>query len=856
MTASPGTRGRRFRLYAALLLASTAVRFVAPAPGPLHEQVAMSLPVVGGGDTNREVRVAFADLPASTGDAAPVVLLITGSPARAFDLRALAGSLARGARVISPDLPGFGRSDRRIPDYSARAQAAYMDALLAARGVDRVHVVGYSMGGAVAVELAARAPDRIASITLLSAIGVQELELLGNYAANHALHGFLKAMVWTAQNIVPHFGAFDRWPLDVGFARSFFDTDQRPLRGKLELLAMPVLIVHGDRDAMVTPAVAREHHRIVPQSELVSTRHGHILAYQHPEWVAGAVLQFVGDVEAGRAATRDRADRDRAADAQRPFGTEDVEPVRGFALGILVLLIAFSTLISEDLACIAAGLLVAHGTLTFAWGAFAAFLGIFVGDLMLVWLGRVVGRAALDRPPLAWFVTERALQASADWFARRGVMVILLSRFIPGTRFATYFGAGALRIRLRGLLVAFVVATAVWAPLLVWLSAEIGERLLGFLETYQMVTVRAFVAVVVLLWLLVQLLVPMFSHRGRRLLVSRWRRLTHWEYWPMWAFYPPVLAWVALLAIRHRGLAVFTAANPAIPTGGFIGESKSLILRGLAGAGDRVAEWTLLPPGSGADEAVAAARDVALPVVAKPDVGQRGLGVAILKGEEDVRRYFSRPRPATVLQRFVPGREFGIFYIRHPVADEGFIFAITDKRFPEVTGDGLRSLERLILDDERAVGMARFYLDLHQHRLHHVPDAGERRPLVEIGTHCRGAVFLDGARLITPALTAEVERVSRAFDGFHFGRYDVRAASEEALMAGEFRVIELNGVTSEATSIYDPRHSVWFAWRTLFRQWRHAFEIGAANRDLGARPSTALELLRLLWRYRPAPEAE
>ena len=88
--------------------------------------------------------------------------------------------------------------------------------------------------------------------------------------------------------------------------------------------------------------------------------------------------------------------------------------------------------------------------------------------------------------------------------------------------------------------------------------------------------------------------------------------------------------------------------------------------------------------------------------------------------------------------------------------------------------------------------------------------------------------------------------VSATFSGFHFGRYDVRTDSAEALQRGEFTVIELNGLSSEATSIYDPKHSVWFGWRTLCRQWRLAFEIGAANRARGARVWTLSEVRALL----------
>src|SRR6266581_4633806 len=75
------------------------------------------------------------------------------------------------------------------------------------------------------------------------------------------------------------------------------------------------------------------------------------------------------------------------------------------------------------------------------------------------------------------------------------------------------------------------------------------------------------------------------TERGRRHLVSTWRRCTRWEFWPPWLFYPPVLAYVFGLMVKHRSATIFTAANPAILAGGFIGESKYDILQGLSRAG-------------------------------------------------------------------------------------------------------------------------------------------------------------------------------------------------------------------------------------------------------------------------------
>jgi hypothetical protein len=70
-------------------------------------------------------------------------------------------------------------------------------------------------------------------------------------------------------------------------------------------------------------------------------------------------------------------------------------------------------------------------------------------------------------------------------------------------------------------------------------------------------------------------------------------------------------------------------------------------------------------------------------------------------------------------------------------------------------------------------------------------------------------------------------------------------------MRGEgIRVLELNGLTAEATSIYDPRHSVLDAWRTLAAQWRIAFRIGAAQVRLGARKASWREIIGMVAGYR------
>lgn len=534
-----------------------------------------------------------------------------------------------------------------------------------------------------------------------------------------------------------------------------------------------------------------------------------------------------------------------------PLWSADLNQFASLSDATALAVLAASTLVSEDFACIAAGLLVAHGLLGFPGAVGACFAGIFAGDLLLVLLGRTVGRRSLQAAPLRWWVSAEAVQRAEGWFFRRGPGLILASRFMPGTRVATYVAAGVLRAPLPRFISWFALACALWTPLLVgaaWLMGDSARRVLDSWSN----ALPALLATGAATWLASRVVTAVATWRGRRLALARWRRLTRWEFWPMWVVYPPVVLYILWLGLRYRGFTLFTATNPGIGAGGgLVGESKSEILRGLAGADTMVARWRLVDSADFSERLTAvhefmASEGLAYPVVLKPDVGERGAGVTIARDAAAVEAALRAESRPLIVQAYVNGLEFGVFYYRHSTAVRGEIFAITEKRVVAVNGDGKSTIEELILADGRAVCMAPFFLRKFAARLDEVPEKGERVVLTELGTHCRGAMFLDGSALVTPALVHAVERVSRSFDGFYFGRYDVRAESLAAFQAGRFTVIELNGISSEATSIYDPRHSLWFGWRTLCRQWRIAFEIGAANRANGERALGWRETWRLV----------
>lgn len=317
----------------------------------------------------------------------------------------------------------------------------------------------------------------------------------------------------------------------------------------------------------------------------------------------------------------------------------------------------------------------------------------------------------------------------------------------------------------------------------------------------------------------------------------------------MWLFYLPVLPWIAILALRHRGLTTVTAANPGIPHGGIVGESKHEILSHLPK--EWVVPTALIPPGEAENRVkdlsrIMAQRGWSFPLILKPDAGERGAGLKLVHNASESRTYLLANAHSIIAQVYHPGPfEAGIFYYRLPGEVRGRIFSITDKHFPFVAGDGRSTVTELIWQDSRLRMQADRFLARLNGQAEMVLAPGERLRLAVAGNHCQGTMFRDGGCLITPQLETAIDGIARQFEGFFFGRFDVRYADVDAFRNGNgFAIIELNGATSESTNIYDPTWSLVRAYRVLYRQWSILFRIGGLNRKRGARPTPLGNLVK------------
>lgn len=187
--------------------------------------------------------------------------------------------------------------------------------------------------------------------------------------------------------------------------------------------------------------------------------------------------------------------------------------------------IALSTLISEDLACIMAGLLASRGVFTFGWAVTASFLGIYIGDMLLYFLGRIGGIALLRRVPFRWFIKESRIEQAETLFEEHGAKIIFSSRLLPGSRLPIYAAAGVLNYSWWKFSLFMFLAGGLSAVILVALSQQLGEVVIEWLKVYEAWAMPTFAVLVVATWITVKLFEIFATKRSRLVFLARTRKL-------------------------------------------------------------------------------------------------------------------------------------------------------------------------------------------------------------------------------------------------------------------------------------------------------------------------------------------
>ncbi len=341
---------------------------------------------------------------------------------------------------------------------------------------------------------------------------------------------------------------------------------------------------------------------------------------------------------------------------------------------------------------------------------------------------------------------------------------------------------------------------------------------------------------------------PFAPHENRRSTLERM---------PKWLIcIPLVFQWI-WLSLRYRSASLPSAANPAITSGGLVGEGKLEYFRGMgavarAATAAHCAVSTQSMPSSQALLQNMATAGMSFPVIAKPDLGLCGYGVRRIDNLAELHTYLAAfpVNETVVLQQYLPQEgEAGIFYVRDPQSDEGRTIGLALRYFPRVMGDGHSSVAELVDADVRArrvLGSVK-----HECLLTHarVPNDGEVVRLSTVGSTRVGGLYRDGGSHITPQLTAAIDAIARDMPDFYCGRFDVRFDTLQALSAGKgFTIMEINGAGSEAIQAWDPSIGLIKAFRMIFAKQRLVFAIGNARRRNGVAPIGLLALARLNWR--------
>lgn len=158
------------------------------------------------------------------------------------------------------------------------------------------------------------------------------------------------------------------------------------------------------------------------------------------------------------------------------------------------------TLVSEDLTCLTAGMLVASGYLPFPAALGACLAGIVIGDAAMFAAAHWFGRPFLRRRPIRWLLKEESLGAAEIWLRRNAVATLIASRVLPGARMPAFVALGLAGVVNHSLIRWYAVLTLLWTPLLV-LAGEIGGAwLLRLAEEWQAAKVLLIVFPLVAVW--------------------------------------------------------------------------------------------------------------------------------------------------------------------------------------------------------------------------------------------------------------------------------------------------------------------------------------------------------------------
>lgn len=247
----------------------------------------------------------------------PPLLLLHGLMCTSFFFRPILERLAKDFTVYAVDIIGFGRSDKRPTlDYTKRHMAEVARNFMLTQGIEQFAVIGHSMGGEVALNMACYFPQNVQRLVLVGTAGQVRSRQLPRWIWGHkGLTCFLLRNVFLSfplQYYVCYLSVYrpDRLPtqeFQESFALNAFmpaetlyrlmkDAEREQLGDQLQNIRQPALIIWGQHDRIIAKLYGEKLHQQLPNSRLqILENCGHLVYLEDPEVFLKLVKQFLGN---------------------------------------------------------------------------------------------------------------------------------------------------------------------------------------------------------------------------------------------------------------------------------------------------------------------------------------------------------------------------------------------------------------------------------------------------------------------------------------------------------------------------------------------------------------------------------
>ena len=226
---------------------------------------------------------------------------------------------AESCRAIALDLPGFGRSEMPTEPISITGFASTVDSFCDQLGLGPVVLVGNSMGGFTAAEVAIQHPERVELLLLVDAAGISSANLASSRSGERLARQLMmrgqgdpnaaQKMLTRPGYIALGMGLVARYPTriskellseqlltfgDAGFGDAFEAILAYDFRHRLQEIGCPVLVIQGENDILVPLGDAFEFCQLIPNAELLTMAEtGHVPMFERPVQFNDALLAFV-----------------------------------------------------------------------------------------------------------------------------------------------------------------------------------------------------------------------------------------------------------------------------------------------------------------------------------------------------------------------------------------------------------------------------------------------------------------------------------------------------------------------------------------------------------------------------------